>query len=270
MKRPRGKRDFPDSVWSWLVWSLITMKRPSERKDFPDCASCRYARKGPWAVCVQCASEQLPKIKDPCPICSQELDGKPCRNQLCNEPPENIYTDSICAITQHKDPLDKIVLRYKCQGKHGWGRIFARLLLGHLEKNCSPDKIDIIIANPPNPKKDHTSPDRDHTTRVIRLAAAIDLGEQWPFDSGQDLAITKQKPTAPSTGKGLECRKRTAKEHAEALDLKHPDRIKGKRVVVYDDICTTGYQLNEVARRLKEWGATKVYGIVLARTPWQF
>ena len=239
------------------------MKRPSERKDFPDCASCRYARTGPWAVCVKCASEQLPEIKDPCPICSQELDGKPCRNQLCNEPPENIHIDSICAITQHKDPLDKIVHRYKYQGKHGWGRIFARLLLGHLEKNCSPDEIDIIIANPPNPN-------RDHTTRVIRLAAAIDLGEQWPFDSEQDPAIIKKTPTEQAVGQRLEGRMRTAKEHAEALELIHPDRIAGKRVVVYDDICTTGYQLNEVARRLKEWGAKKVYGIVLARQPWQF
>ena len=246
------------------------MKRPSGRKDFPDCASCRYARTGPWAICVQCASEQLPEIKDPCPICSQELDGKPCRNQLCQEPPDNRPIDSISAITLHKDPLDITVRRYKYEGKYGWGRIFARLLFGHLEMNWSPDEVDIIIANPPNPKKDHTSPDRDHTTRVIRLAAANDYRSRWPFDSDQDLAITKQKPTEQSAGQKLEGKKRAAKEHVEALELNHPDRIKGKRVVVYDDICTTGYQLNEVARRLKEeWDATKVYGIVLARQPWQ-
>lgn len=239
------------------------MKRPSGRRDFPDCASCRYARTGPWSVCVQCASEQLPQIKDPCPICSQELDGKPCRNQLCQEPPENRHIDSISAITLHKDPLDKTVDRYKYQDKYGWGRIFARLLFGYLETNWSPDEVDIIIANPPNPKK-------DHTTRVIRLAAAIDFGERWTFDSDQDPAITKRKPTEQSAGKGLQDKKEAAKEHAEALWLKHPDRIKGKRVMVYDDICTTGYQLNEVARRLKEWGAIKVYGIVLARQPWQF
>ena len=161
--------------------------------------------------------------------------------------------------------------RYKCQGKHGWGRIFARLLLGHLEKNSSPEEIDIIIANPPNPKKDHTSPDRDHTTRVIRLAAAIDLEGRWPFDSDQDPAITKRTPTEQSARQALKAKEEAAKEHAEALKLNHPDRIKGKRVVVYDDICTTGYQLNEVARRLKkEWGAIKVYGIVLGRQPWRF
>lgn len=67
-----------------------------------------------------------------------------------------------------------------------------------------------------------------------------------------------------------EIKKQAAIEHAEALVLKHPERIAGKSVVVYDDICTTCHQLNEIARRLKEeWYATKVYGIVLARHPWK-
>ena len=50
--------------------------------------------------------------------------------------------------------------------------------------------------------------------------------------------------------------------------LRHPDRIDGSRVIVYDDTCTTGLQLNEVARRLRGWGAVSVHGIVLARQPW--
>ena len=50
--------------------------------------------------------------------------------------------------------------------------------------------------------------------------------------------------------------------------LRHPDRIDGSRVIVYGDICTTGLQLNEVARRLREWGAVSVHGVVLARQPW--
>ena len=153
---------------------------------------------------------------------------------------------------------------YKYQGKHGWGIIFARLLFGHLERSCSPDEIDIIIANPPNPKK-------DHTTRVIRLAAAIDFEERWPFDSARDPAITKNRETRKSARQPLAAKKEAAEEHAGALVPEHPERIRGKKVVVYDDICTTGYQLNEMARRLKdEWGAKKVYGIVLARQPWQF
>jgi predicted amidophosphoribosyltransferase len=39
--------------------------------------------------------------------------------------------------------------------------------------------------------------------------------------------------------------------------------------MVYDDVCTTGWQLATVARYLAdEGGAAAVYGLVLARTPW--
>ncbi|WP_419927299.1 ComF family protein, partial [Candidatus Poriferisocius sp.] len=53
-----------------------------------------------------------------------------------------------------------------------------------------------------------------------------------------------------------------------ALRLLRPELIDGKQIVIYDDICTTGLQLNAVARLLREWGAESVCGIVLARQPW--
>ena len=40
------------------------------------------------------------------------------------------------------------------------------------------------------------------------------------------------------------------------------------RVMVYDDICTTGGQLATLGRYLVDEGAAAVYGLVLARTAW--
>ena len=237
---------------------LQTTKRPSGRRDFPKCASCRYVSKGPWTICIRCTSERLPESSDLCPVCSQKLDGKPCQNSLCKEPSRHI--SRISAITL-PDRFDPTVRNYKNGTNPVWGIIFARLLFGYLEMNWSPDEVDIILANPPNPG-------RDHTTRVVRLAKTISFGSRWPFDCEQDPAIIKETLTEQSAGHGLDAKRIAAQNHAEALELKHPNRIKGKRVIVYDDICTTGYQLNEVARRLKEWGALEVWGIVLARQPW--
>lgn len=42
------------------------------------------------------------------------------------------------------------------------------------------------------------------------------------------------------------------------------DRVKGKKVLVVDDILTTGSTISEVARQLKIAGATNVYGLVVA------
>ena len=167
----------------------------------------------------------------------------------------------------HKGKLREKLKLFKEQDKTGWGIIFARMLIGYLETHRNPSAVDIIIANPSNPG-------REHIDLVFRRAAEFYSGNRWKFDSTEDPAITKGEETArskvrQSQDNKLEIKKQAAIEHAEALVLQHSDRIKDKRVVVYDDICTTCHQLNEVAGRLKEWGATKVYGIVLARHPWQ-
>ena len=244
------------------------MAKPRDRLDFPECPDCPYVEHGSWSICSDCASEQHPAIINPCPLCSQEESADYCANYLCQND-EQRHFGNIYAITMHEGKLQEKLKLFKEHGKTGWGIIFARMLIGYLEthQNPNPNTVDIIIANPSNPG-------REHIDIVFRRAAEFYSGNRWKFDSAEDPAITKEQETARSRttlsqDKRREKKEQAAKEHAEALELKHPDRIAGKRVVVYDDICTTGHQLNEVARRLKKWGAIKVYGIVLARHPWQ-
>jgi predicted amidophosphoribosyltransferase len=47
-----------------------------------------------------------------------------------------------------------------------------------------------------------------------------------------------------------------------------PTAVVGQRIIVIDDVFTTGNTLNAVARRLREAGAAAVAGITLARQPW--
>jgi ComF family protein len=44
-------------------------------------------------------------------------------------------------------------------------------------------------------------------------------------------------------------------------------RIRGKRVVVMDDVCTTGATLEACAQALSQAGAASVFALTLARTP---
>lgn len=55
----------------------------------------------------------------------------------------------------------------------------------------------------------------------------------------------------------------------EALRLPEPDRVKSARVLVVDDIFTTGTSMNVVAREPEDAGATQFTGLVLARAPWR-
>ena len=238
------------------------MRRLIDRNDFPVCKTCPYLDPGHWSICFSCAYEQVATITDPCPVCAQERQGEDCRNKLCTGEAGERYINRIEAMTLYQAPLDEVIKRYKYRNKSGWAIIFARLLIGHLNLQWSIRGIDLILANPPGPS-------RDHTTRVLQDAALADLDRCWPFDLPPDTAIIKAVETSRSAGKTFSGKQEAAREHALALQLRHPDRIHGRRIMVYDDICTTGLQLNAVAKRLREWGAASVHGVVLARQPWR-
>ena len=170
------------------------MPRPTDRHDFPSCKGCPYVNPGQWTICVPCAAEQLSSIKDPCPICAQERRGKPRLNRLCAAPASRRHFEGITAITLHNEPLVEVMRRFKYSGRPGWGMIFARLLIGHLYEAWDPEDVDLILANPP-------SPDRNHTTLVIEHAATYHTADDWPFDDADDPAIVKTTATAKSAGK---------------------------------------------------------------------
>ena len=237
------------------------MLKPKDREDFPNCVRCPYVQHGTWRVCVPCATELLSLITDPCPICSQERAGEQCRNRLCRGQEGEVAIEQIRAITLFQEPLRKIVHKYKYEEKVGWAVIFARLLLGHMETNWTRDDVDLIVANP-------SSQSRGHVSQVLESAKVQDVLGSWPFDDTRDPAFGKTGSTRQSAGGDLVHKREAAMEHATALCLLHPERISGKKIVVFDDICTTGLQLNAVAKRLVGWGAQVVYGVVLARQPW--
>ena len=51
-----------------------------------------------------------------------------------------------------------------------------------------------------------------------------------------------------------------------AFSVKNPEKLKGKNVLVIDDVCTTGSTLSEAARAIKAAGAGKVYAAAFAKT----
>lgn len=62
---------------------------------------------------------------------------------------------------------------------------------------------------------------------------------------------------------------KNAKERAENIrgvfDVKHPERLRGKRILLVDDVMTTGATFGELYRVLKSAGAAEIYGVVFCR-----
>ncbi len=238
---------------------------------FPDCHDCARFRSGPAATCLACASGQVSRPgPDSCPVCAQRLatDGC-CPNELCRHPGRRIAR--IHAIGYQSGPLRRAIHSYKYGGVHSWAVPLGRLLLGWLEQTMTADPPGLIVVNPGYPGADAPNArEFGHTEAVLRAAAAADAAHRWPFDTATPAAIVKTGPTLKSADAQAWSKRVTARELRDALAVPDPGRTAGQFILVYDDIATTGGQLDAVAGcLLDQGGAARVEGIVLARAPWR-
>lgn len=143
------------------------------------------------------------------------------------------------------------------------GLIFGRLVLGWLQANLPPTGVDLIV---PNPTFSQTGA-LGHTEKVLANARREDVFDEYPFPPLDGRVLVKTEATVKSKDSRLE-QKMAAAASLEAVPSLQSD-VTGKRVIVYDDVLTSGYQLDTVARFLKAHGAASVRGLGLARAPWR-
>lgn len=235
---------------------------------FPDCHGCGSFRDGPARRCFGCAAQRLSRPDaGACPVCSQRAapDGR-CPNQLCRDPRRRI--SKIHALGYQAGPLRQVVNSYKYRGDRALAVVLGRLLLAWLEDVMAAAPPDLIVVNPSfvGPGGQEFA----HTEAVLVAAVAADVGGRWSFDTATPAAIVKTASTLRSADAQAWSKRVSGSELREALLVPDPARTAGRSILVYDDICTTGTQLDAVAGCLLDQGhAARVEGVVLARAPWR-
>jgi len=77
------------------------------------------------------------------------------------------------------------------------------------------------------------------------------------------LSLRRTRYTQPQINLKFHERKKNVKN---AFELRKKRTIKGKSVILLDDVATTGSTIHECAQTLKRAGCSHVLGLVLART----
>ena len=235
--------------------------------EFPHCHACGNFRDGPARICLTCASRKLTRPgKDACGLCSQRLGaGGGCTNELCRSSCRRI--GKIHAFAYQSGPLRAVINSYKYRGTRSWSVVLGRLLLAWLDEAMAGDPPGLIVVNP-----GYAGAGGDefaHAEAVLAAAARADACQRWPFDTLSPPAIVKTCPTLKSADAQAWSKRATGNELRSALRVPDPARTAGQFILVFDDICSTGSQLDAVAAcLLDEGGAARVEGIVLARAPW--
>ncbi|MBP2655597.1 MAG: phosphoribosyltransferase [Firmicutes bacterium] len=128
-----------------------------------------------------------------------------------------------------------------------------RLLMERLDVMRLPD-VDVVV---PVPLHITRLKERGfNQTTLVFEKWAKHYGILWSGDM-----LARVKATAPQWTLVAKERRKNVKD---AFVLTRPDWAKGKRILLVDDIITTGFTMNECAKTLKKGGAIAVFGLALA------
>jgi predicted amidophosphoribosyltransferase len=228
---------------------------------FGMCLSCVYGSTGAPELCFACTTRGHTVRRAPsCPVCGQVLDGTGgCPNAVCTL--EDRYFDRVYTVSERPDEMWNAVYSYKYGEERGWADVLARILVGFLEENREELQRFEVITN----GAIYVGPRAVRLWDYLRLVldAAGRLRPGLPIAPG---LIAKSGPTGRFLGIDPAARRAIAEgELRSALSVPEPDRVAGKRVLVFDDVYSEGYSLREMARVLHGAGAVEVSGLVLAR-----
>ena len=227
---------------------LIELKGVALNLLFPRfCVGC--GREGAF-ICNSCRST-LPRIELPiCPQCGiPQLNGTLCYR--CVNRPSSI--DGIRSPFRFEGAIREAVHQLKYHNLRAIAGSMALLLHRYLQENLLPG--DVLVPVPLHPKRQR---ERGYNQSSL-LAMELSQLQELPVD---EKSLVREKYTLPQARTtSLEERQR----NIIGVFRCRGEGVKRKRVILVDDVSTSGATLNACAAVLKEAGASSVWGLVLAR-----
>lgn len=201
------------------------------------------------------------------PICG--MCGEINENYICNNCYENIKKIKKCVINEYNNRnfskhlyifkyegiIRNKIIEYKFEDKGYLYKMFAKIILSD-KKTCNfIKKYDVIIPVPISKKRKKK---RGYNQSEL---VANELAQKLNQDIWTDIIIKKKDNKPQSELNKLE----RIKNVEDVYEINKPIVVKNKKVLLLDDIYTTGSTVNEIARKLKHNQTQEIGVITLAK-----
>jgi ComF family protein len=223
----------------------------------PRCMACGVLLAGPGgeSFCSPCYSLIRFVAAPLCPCCGIPLTGAGadhlCGDCLVSRPPYTIAR----AVARYEAVLLDVIHIFKYKGKITTGEVLGKIMADHAYPDFSIADYSLIIPVPLHPKRLR---ERGFNQAVI-LAREISNRFSIPLDF---LTLRRHVFTEPQVNLGKD--RRTANVRG-AFVVKDGKKIQGQKIILVDDVYTTGSTVKECAGALMKHGAQEVAVLTLAR-----
>lgn len=150
-------------------------------------------------------------------------------------------------------PLQEAICLLKYKGKVGLVEWLAELMLKRFPESLD---VDLIIPVPLHPTRLR---EREFNQSLF-LAERLSRRRHIPLSYTNLVRVVHTEPQTTFS------RRMRLKNLRKAFLVRNPDEVRGKRVLLVDDVYTTGTTVNECAKALRKSGSGPVFVVTLART----
>jgi ComF family protein len=185
------------------------------------------------------------------PFASEVEEDHLCEDCLRKRP----FYDRLLAPYLYDGALMKGIHQFKYAAKAYLADSFGPLLAQFARRRLNESTGLLAVPVPLHPKRLRERGFNQSLLLARHVAKQLDTGLDF-------LSLRRVRYTVPQTGLGKDERRKNVRG---AFRLINPKAVKGRAVLLVDDVVTTGNTINECARVLKQAGAKNIVCLVLAR-----
>lgn len=191
-----------------------------------------------------------------CKKCGRSLEGHNSYSDYCHSCQKNEFNfERAYSACLYEGILKELLHEFKYNKNMQAGNTLSAILLKFFEENLFEKNFDFIVPIPLFAAKER---EREFNQAEI---LARPISKKFLITLSKSILV-KFKPTPSQTTLTKEKRFLSQKDVFKVL---HPEAFYKKKLLIIDDIMTTGATINEAARTLKKSGAQDVYGLTLIR-----
>lgn len=207
-----------------------------------------------YYICKSCWQKAKFIEKPFCEVCGHPMKPNialPDKITSCNNCPDSVWFRKARAIGDYDSAIGEAVKLLKYNGKEVMAKPLAELMFQAMPKLLPVESYDYIVPVPLHKKKKR----KRGYNQMELIGQYLSQATGIPMEIRSLIKIRDNKPQV-----GLPYKERETNV-VDAYDIHDPYSIKDKRVLLIDDVMTTGATANECARILARKGKVKYVDI---------